>query len=88
MIRHIHVASLLLEMISGEQCGTWPFCNCHFIFFKITVEIKVTFLKINDIDTVDQKFQAEIFVTAKWHDPLIKGDEKVILKKPIIQTHS
>lgn len=34
-------------------------------------------MKINDIDTVDQKFQSEIFIQAKWHDHLIKPDEKV-----------
>lgn len=44
---------------------------------KVTVEIKLTFLKINDIDTVDQKFLSEIFIQAKWHDHLIKPDEKV-----------
>lgn len=36
-------------------------------------------MKINDIDTVDQKFQSEIFIQAKWHDHLIKPDEKVNL---------
>ncbi|XP_056005391.1 gamma-aminobutyric acid receptor subunit rho-2-like [Ostrea edulis] len=44
---------------------------------KVTVEIKLTFMKINDIDTVDQQFQSEIFIQAKWEEPLIKEDEKV-----------
>lgn len=43
----------------------------------MTVEIKLTFMKINDIDTVDQQFQSEIFIQAKWEEPLIKEDEKV-----------
>lgn len=39
---------------------------------KVTVEVKCTFLKINDIDTVNQQFEAEIFVQAKWEEPLLQ----------------
>lgn len=38
----------------------------------MTVEVKCTFLKISDIDTVNQQFEAEIFVQAKWEEPLLK----------------
>ncbi|XP_061171003.1 gamma-aminobutyric acid receptor subunit beta-3-like [Saccostrea echinata] len=44
---------------------------------RVTVELRLTFMKINDIDTVDQKFQAEIFIQAKWEDPSLKEDDKV-----------
>lgn len=40
---------------------------------KVKVEVKCTFMKINDIDTVDQQFEAEIFIQAKWEDPLLDG---------------
>ena len=39
---------------------------------QVTVEVKCTFLKINDIDTVNQQFEAEIFVQAKWEEPLLQ----------------
>ncbi|XP_052770756.1 gamma-aminobutyric acid receptor subunit beta-like [Mya arenaria] len=39
---------------------------------KVTVEIKCTFLKITDIDTIDQQFEAEIFVQAKWQEPILE----------------
>ena len=39
------------------------------------MEVKLTFLKITDIDTVTQQFQAEIFVQAKWEEPLLKDSE-------------
>ena len=40
-------------------------------FFQSFVEIKLTFMKINDIDTVAQLFEAEILVRAKWQEPLL-----------------
>ncbi|KAK3096258.1 hypothetical protein FSP39_025031 [Pinctada imbricata] len=36
---------------------------------QVHVEVKLTFMKINDIDTVTQQFEAEIFVQAKWEEP-------------------
>ena len=42
---------------------------------QVTVEVKLTFLKITDIDTITQQFQAEIFVQAKWEEPLLKDSE-------------
>ncbi|XP_045190324.2 gamma-aminobutyric acid receptor subunit beta-like isoform X1 [Mercenaria mercenaria] len=39
---------------------------------KVLVELKCTFLKINDIDTINQQFEAELFVQAKWEEPLLQ----------------
>ncbi|XP_021376218.1 gamma-aminobutyric acid receptor subunit beta-1-like isoform X2 [Mizuhopecten yessoensis] len=38
---------------------------------KVTVELKVAFMKISDIDTVNQQFEADIFIQAKWEEPLL-----------------
>ncbi|ESO96803.1 hypothetical protein LOTGIDRAFT_231643 [Lottia gigantea] len=38
---------------------------------KVTVEIKCAFLKIIDIETLDQIFEAEVFVQAKWQEPAL-----------------
>ncbi|KAK3587514.1 hypothetical protein CHS0354_003656 [Potamilus streckersoni] len=40
---------------------------------KVTVEVKCTFLKISDIDTIAQQFEAEIFVQAKWEEPELQS---------------
>ena len=42
------------------------------------MELKATFLKINDIDTLSQQFEAEIYVQAKWEEIALVGmKEKV-----------
>ena len=33
------------------------------------VELRLVFLKIGDIDTKEQLFEAEVFLQAKWHEP-------------------
>lgn len=38
---------------------------------KVTVEVKLAFMKISDIDTVNQQFEADIFIQAKWQEPLL-----------------
>ena len=43
--------------------------------------MKLTFLKITDIDTVTQQFEAEIFVQAKWEEPLLKDSEYALRGK-------
>ncbi|KAK6185720.1 hypothetical protein SNE40_007893 [Patella caerulea] len=39
---------------------------------KVTVELKCAFLKIIDIETLDQIFEAEIFIQARWMEPALK----------------
>ncbi|KAL3863822.1 hypothetical protein ACJMK2_005552 [Sinanodonta woodiana] len=48
---------------------------------KVTVEVKCTFLKISDIDTIAQQFEAEIFIGAKWEEPALQS----VLKNPTIK---
>ena len=38
------------------------------------MEINVVFLKIGDIDNVNEKFQAEAYVEATWQDDTIVGN--------------
>lgn len=55
---------------------------------KVTVELKCTFLKISDIDTINQQFEAEIFVQAKWEEPLLQqkpGKDQVLVYKSCSQ---
>lgn len=37
------------------------------------MEFKATFLKINDIDTLSQQFEAEVFVQARWEERAFLG---------------
>ena len=43
-----------------------------FVYLQVVVELRCTFLKINDIDTINQQFEAELFVQAKWEEPLLQ----------------
>ncbi|XP_046543362.1 gamma-aminobutyric acid receptor subunit beta-like [Haliotis rubra] len=49
---------------------------------KVTVELKCAFLKIVDIDTITQQFQAEIFVQAKWEEPAFSKPQGKANKLP------
>jgi hypothetical protein len=39
----------------------------------VDVYIQVNFTKIYDVDTINQRFQAEAFIESKWFDPNIKS---------------
>lgn len=54
---------------------------------QVDVELQITFLKINAVDTVNQEFAADIFLQAKWEEVSLYGlDQKVTLNQKIIQT--
>ena len=40
---------------------------------SVDVSIRVSFTKIFDIDTINQRFQAEVIVESRWHDPTLKS---------------
>ena len=42
---------------------------------KVKVEIRIVFLKIGEIDTVKEQFQAEAFIEARWKEPSLKIEE-------------
>ncbi len=41
--------------------------------FQVSVEIRLVFLKIGEIDTLKEQFQAEAFIQARWSEPSLKG---------------
>lgn len=41
----------------------------------VKVEIRIVFLKIGEIDTIKEQFQAEAFIEAKWKEPSLNIDE-------------
>jgi hypothetical protein len=48
--------------------------NCSFSSsFQVTVELRLVFLKIGEIDTLKEQFQAEAFIQARWSEPTLKG---------------
>ncbi|XP_071091032.1 neuronal acetylcholine receptor subunit alpha-4-like [Haliotis cracherodii] len=53
---------------------------------KVTVEVKCAFLKIVDIDTISQEFQAEIFLQAKWEEPAFSKPQGKANKLPKFDT--
>ncbi|CAF4685996.1 unnamed protein product, partial [Rotaria sp. Silwood2] len=40
---------------------------------QVTVELRLVFLKIGEIDTLKEQFQAEAFIQARWSEPALKG---------------
>jgi hypothetical protein len=45
-----------------------------FIFpLQVTVEVRLVFLKIGEIDTLKEQFQAEAFIQARWAEPSLRG---------------
>lgn len=39
----------------------------------MSVELRLVFLKIGEIDTLKEQFQAEAFIQARWSEPTLKG---------------
>lgn len=39
----------------------------------MTVEVRLVFLKIGEIDTLKEQFQAEAFIQARWPEATLKG---------------
>ncbi|CAF1361737.1 unnamed protein product [Rotaria magnacalcarata] len=42
---------------------------------RVTVELRLVFLKLGEIDTLKEQFQAEAFIQARWYEPSLKGTE-------------
>ncbi|CAF1415487.1 unnamed protein product [Adineta steineri] len=42
---------------------------------RVTVELRLVFLKIGEIDTLKEQFQAEAFIQARWYEPTLKGTD-------------
>ncbi|CAF1297730.1 unnamed protein product [Rotaria magnacalcarata] len=42
---------------------------------QVTVELRLVFLKIGEIDTLKEQFQAEAFIQARWFEPTLKGTD-------------
>ncbi|VDM33964.1 unnamed protein product [Hydatigera taeniaeformis] len=40
---------------------------------KVTVEVRVVFLKIGEIDTLKEMFRADAFIQTKWPEPRLNG---------------
>ena len=44
-----------------------------------TVSINVAFRKINDINTIQDRFSADVFVQASWREPRLDGQSQQVL---------
>ncbi|UJR34994.1 hypothetical protein I4U23_027770 [Adineta vaga] len=42
---------------------------------QVNVELRLVFLKIGEIDTLKEQFQAEAFIQARWSEPTLKGTD-------------
>ncbi|XP_064647158.1 gamma-aminobutyric acid receptor subunit gamma-3-like isoform X3 [Lineus longissimus] len=47
---------------------------------KVIVELRVVFLKIGEIDTLKEQYNADVFIQAKWREPKLDGKSTEELK--------
>ena len=40
---------------------------------KVYVEVRASFIRIVDVDTINQRFYAEVYIQGKWSEPLLQG---------------
>ncbi|CAH8490440.1 unnamed protein product [Schistosoma rodhaini] len=52
---------------------------------KVTVQIRVVFLKIGEIDTLKEIYHADAFIQAKWREPRLDGKTDECLRKIDLQ---
>jgi len=45
---------------------------------KVTVFVHVVFLKVGEIDTVKETYTADVFVQARWREPLFDGQTNLV----------
>ena len=45
---------------------------------KVTVFVHVVFLKVGEIDTVKETYTADVFVQARWREPLFDGQPNLV----------
>ncbi|BHF65114.1 hypothetical protein SprV_0200812300 [Sparganum proliferum] len=49
--------------------------------FPVIVEVRVVFLKIGEIDTLKEYYQADVFLQAKWREPKLDGKSQEYLSR-------
>ena len=42
------------------------------------VSVTIVFVKIGEIDTVNEKYSAELFLQAKWREPELDGNVTMV----------
>ena len=64
-----------LERVGVPSSLSLPFLAIHVLLLplQMTVELRFVFLKIGEIDTLKEQFQAEAFIQARWFEPTLKG---------------
>ena len=45
---------------------------------QVTVYIRVIFLKIGEIDTLKEKYAADVFIQARWREPALDGQTHLV----------
>ncbi len=45
---------------------------------QVTVYLRVVFLKIGEIDTLKEKYAADVFIQAKWREPQLDGKSNLV----------
>lgn len=59
-------------------------CILLHYYLQVEIQVKVTFLRIIDVLTVDQSYKADIFLQAKWFDPKLEEVKEKVYRHPHI----
>ena len=46
--------------------------------WQVAVQIRIVFLKIGEIDTLREKYTADVFIQAKWREPAFDGHTDLV----------
>ena len=55
--------------------------NAVYFSFQIKVEVSVVFLKIGEIDTLKEQYEADVLIQSKWREPLLDKDKVQVSSK-------
>ncbi|ELT87187.1 hypothetical protein CAPTEDRAFT_221884 [Capitella teleta] len=64
------------QLITRNGSGLTPTAIFERIASQVNVKVQIVFLKLGDIDTVNELFNASIFVQARWSDPSLDDATK------------
>ena len=59
------------------HCVSASLVKVSFFLPQVTIYARVVFLKLGEIDTVAEKFNADAFIQARWREPNLDGQHMV-----------
>lgn len=55
-------------------------CVTELLLIQVPVYVRVVFLKIGEIDTLKEKYSADVYIQARWREPALDGKTHLVSK--------